>query len=497
MKDFLQTLLGIIMVGAVMMALILYFFPNPEALGMGGETVRETTQEEEPAPARADTNTTSFADELLPAPQEPPVYVPLADELLTGEAYNRPKPAAPYMFEEAMTTVSASGGRYVAPSRIVVQKGDGEAYVWCEFEYAPDGAWMKQRIFPLKEGENAVEILYNGYGSIQKAGIGRKQLISYDRGFPLEGIGLGRDGEYRYFKRADNTIEYDTDQLFFVSHADEPLYRIECLEDLVRHVREEKYYEQRISGGEPYIFQHRVIDDRDLVRRIVDFSKHDNEEPLLKAIREYDERERLVSHRTYDADKNVTQEESFSYDADGFLKEHTRYTSINGIAVTDEETTAEAVNVMLTSGLPLTTPVRYADYFDRPDAETVRRLTVNEQTGNREEATYHLTRDREGRVTGILSECGDRTRTEQWTYDGNGNWISYRVLNGETVAFQMDVSYRETAYPYDGNVMQRRILSLEPLRFAAFLEDPVKDAFWWCSPDCAVEERFVLSGLYY
>ena len=45
MKDFLQTLLGIIIVGAVIMALILFFFPNPEALGRGNVEPPEQAQE--------------------------------------------------------------------------------------------------------------------------------------------------------------------------------------------------------------------------------------------------------------------------------------------------------------------------------------------------------------------------------------------------------------------------------------------------------------------
>ena len=55
----------------------------------------------------------------------------------------------------------------------------------------------------------------------------------------------------------------------------------------------------------------------------------------------------------------------------------------------------------------------------------------------------------------------------------------------------------ESAYPYSKDPMQRRVLSLEPLSFAAFFDEPVKDSFWWAAPECPVEERFVLSGMYY
>ena len=488
MKDFFQTLLGIIIVGAVLMALILYFFPNPEALGLNGTKTEASVQEEEEQPTRQVAETGSFASELLPSPEEPPVYEPLADELLTGDLYNRPKHATPNMFDEAMQTVSASNGKSVAPSRIVVQKGDGEAYVWSEFEYDPDGNWMKQRIFPLTEGENAYEILYSRYGSIQKAGIARKQLITYDStGFPSEGIGMDQAGRYRYFMREKTDIEYDTGYLYFLNHTDDPLYRIEVVQDLEKDEREEKYYEQRIQGGDFYITQHRVIDDKDRMRRIVDFSRHDNEEPLLKSVREYNEEARLTLFRTYDANRNITQEESFVYDpASGLLTTHTRLTNINNFQIAYTLSTASYGGA-----------IRYADYFDRPDNNTVRRLSVNENDGYMEEATYHLTRNGDGNLVSVDSECGNATRKETWGYDGNGNWISYTVMNGEEPAYTVYVSYRETSYPYNKDLMQRRILSLEPLTFAAFFDEPVKDTFWWCAPECPVEERFVLSGLYY
>lgn len=497
MKDFLQTLLGIIIVGAVSMALILYFFPNPEALGMSGLFGREMEPIYVEAPADDSADTGSFAQELLPPPPEEPVYEPISDELLTGEQYNRPKAATPNMFDEAMRTVTASAGNTVAPSRIVVQKEDGTAYVWSEFEYDPQGNWMKQRIYPLREGENTLEILYNRYGSITKAGIARKQLLTYDKGFPSEGIGMDREGRYRYFQREDTTIAYDTDLLYFLNHTDKPLYKVELTEDLVTRVREEKYYERRIRGGAFFIFQHRVIDAAGLVRRIVDFSKLDNEEPLIKEIREYDEQERLLLHRTYDSNRNITQEESFTYnETDGSIKEHTLATRINGILIPEEVSLQEGA-ALLTGSESVGKDIRYADYFDRPNANTVRRLSVNETDGTMEETTYQITRDSAGNVTNVNATSGETVRTETWDYDGNGNWISYRVKNGQTGVFQMQVSYRETAFPYNKDVFERRILSLEPMQFAAFLEEPKKDTFWWCSPACSVEERFVLSGLYY
>ena len=500
MKDFLQTLLGIIIVGAVIMALILFFFPNPEALGTGN------TNEPEQVPelVTLTTEDDSFADELLPAAETVPVYQPLADELLTGDAFNCPKTATMNMFGEEVQTVTASKGNSVAPSRIVVQTGSGQAYVWCEFEYDPQGTWMKQRIYPLKEGEKTYEILYNQYGSVIKTGIARTQLITYDKGYPSEGIGMDQEGRYRYFKREDTDIDYDTDLLYYLNHTDEPLYKIELREDLVNNTREEKLYEQRINGGDFYIFQHRVIDTNGMVRRIVDFSKYDNTEPLLKASREYDEQERLISDTEYDKNRNVTQAETFAYDAQsGLLKSHTRTTSISGIMLLDETLSEEDVQLLLTNSTQagaaydIKTDIRYADYFDRPDDSTVRRLSVNEINGETEEMTYHITRNAEGLISAINAESTNITRSEQWTYDGNGNWIDYRLRNGDDSVFQMQVSYRETAYPYNQDVMQRRILSLEPLQFAAFMEETVEDAFWWCAPQCTVEERFVLSGFYY
>ena len=471
-KDFFQTLIGIIVVGAIIMAVIFVCFPNPDALSMGNPP-EVPVEEEQIRTARED----SFAHELLPVPEPAPVLLPLADELLTGDVYNAPKIATPDMFNEEALDVILSYGKYAAPSRIVVQDKDGNAFVWSEFEYDPNGTWMKQRVFPLRENENTWEVLYNEYGSVIKTGIARRQLVTYDKGFASEGIGLDRDGAYRYFKREDTDIEYDTDLLYFQSHSDTPLYKIELSHDLVNHVREEKYFEQRITDADFYIFQHRVIDDKDRMRRIVDFSKPDNAQPVLRTIREYDEEARLLLRREYDKDKNVTLEETCTYDAQGNLTAH----SYAGSFLSKDTHT----------------PVRYSDYFDRPDDATVRRLSVNEEKGEMEETSYRLTRDADGRLSEIRAESGDLSRREAWTYDGAGNWTSYSLYDGDEAVYRVYVSYRETAYPYSKDPMQRRVLSLEPLSFAAFFDEPVKDAFWWAAPECPVEERFVLSGMYY
>ncbi|MBR0171841.1 MAG: hypothetical protein IJQ21_03515 [Lachnospiraceae bacterium] len=473
LKDFFQALFGIVLCGAVIMVLIIVLFGNNTAA-----IERTETATEEALPA-SNAESTSFASELLPEEAPPEPIQTIADEFLTGEAFNRPKPVSTLMYTDTAFTTPVREGFYAAPSRIVVQNGNDRAYVWCEFEYDPAGTWMKQRVFPLNENDSAYEILYDNTGRATRVGIGRKQLIMYDeQGLPREGIGIDREGRYRYFKRDETDIAYETGMLYYVNHTDKPLYRIELDDDLVNHTREIKYYEQRINNGSLFITQHRVIDENGLMRRIVDFSRHDNKEPLLKAIREYDTSGRMVLHREYDKNKNVTLEESFTYDpAQNTLTQHVFATE-------------------LTVG-GQGTPIQYTDLFDRPDADTVRRLSLDEGKGESKETTYHLHRNEAGLLSEIESVCGDLTRRETWTYDENGNWISYRVMDGDTQVFRADVAYCETGYPYTADRLERRLLSLEPLQYAAFSDRYPSDIFWWCSPACPVEERFVRSGLFF
>ena len=473
LKDFFQALFGIVLCGAVIMVLIIVLFGNNTAAIERTETVTETV------PPASNTESTSFAAELLPDPPAPMPAGTIAEELLKGEAFNRPKLASRLMYTDVSRTVPQRQGYYAAPSRIVVQKGNDQAYVWCEFEYDPAGAWMKQRVFPLNENESAFEILYDQTGRFTRVGIGRKQLLMYDeQGLPQEGIGIDREGRYRYFKRDETDIAYETGMLYYVNHTDDPLYRIELDDDLVNHTREIKYYEQRINNNSLYITQHRVIDENGRVRRIVDFSRHDNEEPLLKTIREYDASGRMVLHREYDKNKNVTLEESFIYDpAQNLLTQHVFAT---GLTVGGKGTL-----------------IQYTDLFDRPDADTVRRLSLDEGKGESKETTYHLHRNEAGLLSEVESVCGDLTRHETWTYDENGNWISYSVTDGDTQVFRAQVAYCETLYPYEADRLERRLLSLEPLQYAAFSDRYPSDIFWWCSPACPVEERFVRSGLFF
>lgn len=473
LKDFFQALFGIVLTGAVLMVLIVILFGNNTA------ALERTEALPQEAPPAADTESTSFASELLPEEAPPAPIRTIAEELLTGDAFNRPKPVSTLMYTDTAFTTPVREGFHAAPSRIVVKNGNGQAHVWCEFEYDPAGTWMKQRVFPLNENDSAYEILYDSTGRATRVGIGRKQLIMYDgQGLPQEGIGIDREGRYRYFKRDETDIAYETGMLYYVNHTDRPLYRIELDDDLVNHTREIKYYEQRINNGSLYITQHRVIDENGLMRRIVDFSRHDNEEPLLKAIREYDTSGRMVLHREYDKDKNVTLEESFTYDpAQSNLTQHVFAT---GLRVGGKGTL-----------------IQYTDLFDRPDADTVRRLTLDEGKGESKETTYHLHRNEAGLLSEIESVCGDLTRHETWTYDENGNWTAYRVTDGDTQMFEAQVAYCETAYPYTAARFERRLLSLEPLQYAAFSDRYPTDIFWWCSPDCPVEERFVRSGLFF